>query len=140
MLQISRTIAIPFNEIELSQIRASGPGGQHVNKVSTAIHLRFDIHASSLPEHAKAKLLALSDHRISGDGIIVIKAQQFRSLEKNREDALQRLQALVAGGLKQQRKRVPSKPTRASREKRLSAKQKHSRQKHLRRRVTHHDS
>jgi ribosome-associated protein len=140
MLQINQNIAIPLNEIEFSQIRSSGPGGQHVNKVATAVHLRFDIRSSSLPEPVKTKLLGLSDHRVSSEGIIVIKAQQSRSLEKNREDALQRLRILVAGALKQQRKRVPSKPTRAAKEKRLASKQKRSRQKNLRGKIKNYDS
>lgn len=139
MLQISQNIRIPLSEIEFSQIRASGPGGQHVNKVATAIHLRFDIKASSLPESCKTRLLELNDHRITADGLIVIKAQQFRSLEKNRADGLQRLKLLVGSALKKAPKRVPSKPTRASREKRLTAKSRRGRKKNLRRRVTGDD-
>lgn len=134
-LVISSRVSIPFSEIELSPIRASGPGGQKVNKVSTAIHLRFDIRASSLPELYKERLLASRDSRITADGVIVIKAQQSRSQERNREAALRRLVEFVRRALQVSRKRIATKPTRASREKRLDEKKRRGRDKTLRGKV-----
>jgi ribosome-associated protein len=116
-------------------IRAQGSGGQHVNKVSTAVHLRFDIAASSLPDSVKARLLSLNDSRISKDGIIVIKAQEHKSQHKNRESALSRLKQLVHSAIKKRKKRIPTKPTRISREKRLENKIKRKKIKESRRRV-----
>jgi ribosome-associated protein len=139
MLHINQNISIPLKEIELNQIRASGPGGQHVNKVATAIHLRFNIPASSLPEFCKKRILELNDRRISSDGDIIIKAQQFRSLDQNKDDALQRLRLMIVTALKKDKKRIPSRPTRASRQKRLENKQQRSRKKSTRKKITSYD-
>lgn len=135
MIQITHTIVIPEHEIEFHAIRASGPGGQNVNKVSSAIHLRFDIKASSLPDELKQRLLALHDQRISRNGVINIKAQSLRSQEQNREDALARLKSLIQQAQEKQKRRVPTRPGRASRQRRLDKKTRHGRKKELRRKI-----
>ena len=122
MLHISSSVSIPASEIEISAIRAQGAGGQNINKVASAIHLRFDIGASSLPDLYKERLLGLHDQRISKDGVVVIKAQQHRSQDKNREAALKRLQELVRGVAVPRKKRRPTRPTRSSQRKRLDTK------------------
>ncbi len=134
-LQAERPI-VREDEIEIHAIRAQGAGGQNVNKVSNAVHLRFDVRASSLPEDVKERLLALHDHRISRDGVIVIKAQQHRSLEKNREDAIERLAGLVDQAATVPEVRRPTRPTRSARRKRVEAKVRRGLVKSLRARVT----
>ena len=139
-LKISNQVSIPLAEVDIQAIRAQGAGGQNVNKVSSAIHLRFDINASSLPDIYKERLQQLSDQRISGDGVIVIKAQRFRSQDKNRADALERLKDLISSAAATQKTRRPTKPTRSSKKKRMDGKTRRGKVKSLRGTVRDRDS
>jgi len=132
MLKISDQISLADDEFEISAIRAQGAGGQNVNKVSSAIHLRFDIEASSLPDAVKRRLLATSDHRITADGVVIIKAQNHRTQDKNRREALARLTGLIKEALRVPRKRIPTRPGRAAKAKRMDAKKKRGSLKKLR--------
>ncbi|NIY47949.1 alternative ribosome rescue aminoacyl-tRNA hydrolase ArfB [Cedecea colo] len=135
MISVSRTVEIPDQEVTITAIRAQGAGGQHVNKTSTAIHLRFDIRASSLPEYYKERLLAASHHLITPDGVVVIKAQEYRSQEMNREAAVARLVSLIKELTAEQKSRRATRPTRASKERRLASKAQKSTTKSLRGKV-----
>jgi len=132
LLAITDHLAIPLEEIELSAMRSQGAGGQHVNKTESAIHLRFDVGASSLPEAVKERLLKRRDHRVGDDGVVVIKAQQFRSQERNREAALERLRELVLDATKVPLVRKATKPSRSAKKRRLDDKGHRGRVKALR--------
>ncbi|NSY33892.1 aminoacyl-tRNA hydrolase [Pseudoalteromonas sp. JC28] len=132
MLKISNNVTLAEWEIDISAIRAQGAGGQNVNKVSSAIHLRFDINRSTLPDFYKSRLLALKDSRVTKEGVIVLKAQSFRTQEQNKEDALERLKTLILAATKVEKTRRATKPTKSSQKKRLNQKTKRGQTKSLR--------
>ncbi|MGX5172464.1 alternative ribosome rescue aminoacyl-tRNA hydrolase ArfB [Aliikangiella sp. IMCC44653] len=136
MIKISESVSIPLNEVSFDAIRAQGAGGQNVNKVSSAIHLRFDIAESSLPEFYKQRLLTTNDTRVSKDGVVIIKAQQFRTQEKNRNDAINRLIDFIQQSTKVLPPRRATKPSKNSQTKRMDRKTKHSQKKSLRGKVS----
>jgi len=135
MLIINDKLQIPLSEVDWTAVRSGGPGGQHVNKVSSAVHLRFNIRASSLPEIYKERLLNLRDRRMTLDGVLIIKAQQYRSQIKNKEEALERLRVFIARALVIPKKRKATRPSKGSKEKRLSEKKKHGRLKAQRKNI-----
>ncbi|THB78527.1 MAG: aminoacyl-tRNA hydrolase [Desulfobulbaceae bacterium] len=139
MFQITNSISLHPNEIEFSQVRSSGPGGQHVNKVSSAVHLRFDVRASSLSEDLKNQLLHSRDRRLTEGGVIIIKAQSFRSFEKNKTDALNRLADMIKLASFRKKPRKATRPTKAAKKRRLESKKKQSRIKSLRAKVSKFD-